>query len=350
MAGADARDLRPDVYGERVHTVTVLAMDGVVAFDLATPIETFAAARLPDGRPAYRVRTCGPAPELDAGTFTIRLRHGPEALTQTDTIVVPGLTDLTAPIPEAVLDALRAAATDGTRIATICVGAFTLAATGLLDGHRATTHWAATAELARRHPAVYVDPGVLYVDNGQFLTSAGAAAGLDLCLHMIRLDHGSAVAADTARRCVMPLERDGGQSQFIVHAPPVADGSSLTPLLAWLDEHSADDLDLPTIAAHAGLSVRTLSRRFAEQTGTTPLQWLHQARLRHAQYLLETTDHPVERIATQVGFTSTTSFRERFRSHVGVNPRSYRRSFRSRADPVTPLPPTSRDQLHEDDH
>jgi transcriptional regulator GlxA family with amidase domain len=313
-----------------MHTVSVLAMDGVVAFDLATPIETFTRARLPDGRPAYRVRACGPAPQADAGTFTLHLRHGLEALERADTIVVPGLADPSGPVPQSVLDALRAAAASGTRIATICVGAFTLAAAGLLDGLRATTHWAATSELARRYPAIRVDPSVLYVDNGQFLTSAGAAAGLDLCLHMIRRDHGAAVAADTARCCVMPLERDGGQAQFIVHAPPLPGGSSLAPLLAWLEEHCADTLDLASIADQAGLSVRTLSRRFAEQTGATPLQWLHQARLRQAQYLLETTSHPIERIATQVGFTSATTFRERFRSHLGVSPQSYRRSFRGR--------------------
>jgi len=325
-------DLRQGGYGDVVHTVSVLAMDGVVAFDLATPIETFARARLPDGRPAYRVRTCGPTPEVDAGAFVLRPRHGLDALTDADTIVIPGLADITAPVPAIVRDALRAAAAHGTRIATICVGAFTLAATGMLDGQRATTHWAAAAELARRHPAIDVDPNVLYVDNGQLLTSAGAAAGLDLCLHMVRRDHGTAVAADTARQCVMPLERAGGQAQFIVHHPPVPDGSSLAPLLAWLDEHAAEDLDLAVMAAQAGLSVRTLSRRFAEQTGTTPLRWLHRARLHHAQYLLETTDHPVERIAAQVGFTSPTSFRERFRAQVGISPQAYRRNYRSCTD------------------
>jgi len=316
-------------YLSAMHTVVVLALDAVVPFDLAVPVETFGRAVLPDGRPAYRVLVCAPAPEVDAGAFTLRARHGLEALAGADTVVVPGVTDLDAPVPQAVLAALQDTAAAGTRIASICVGAFVLAAAGLLDGLRATTHWAAAAELARRHPAVQVDPAVLYVDNGPILTSAGAAAGLDLCLHLIRRDHGSAVAADVARRSVMPLEREGGQAQFIVHPPPLPDGSSLAPLLTWLEEHSADDLDLAAVAAHAGLSTRTLSRRFAEQTGTTPVQWLHRARLRRAQYLLETTAHPIERIAVQVGFTSQTSFRERFRAQVGVSPQAYRRTFRS---------------------
>ncbi len=200
-------------------------------------------------------------------------------------------------VAQDVLAALRSAAASGTRIASICVGAFTLAATGLLDGLRATTHWAAAGELARRYPAVAVDANVLFVDNGQILTSAGAAAGLDLCLHMIRNDHGSAVAADAARIAVMPLERDGGQAQFIVREPPTPDGATLEPLLRWMEENAHRELTLADIAAQAMMSARTLNRRFREQTGTTPLHWLHRARLRQAQYLLETTSHSVERIA-----------------------------------------------------
>ncbi|MEU4744376.1 DJ-1/PfpI family protein, partial [Actinosynnema sp. NPDC023658] len=212
-----------------MHTVVVLALDKVVPFDLSTPIEVFTRTRLPDGRPAYRLKVCGVGPAVDAGAFTVRPHWGLEALGEADTIIVPGRSELD-PVPEKVLDALRRAAADGTRIASICSGAFTLAATGLLDGLRATTHWSAAAELAARHPLVEVDPDVLYVDNGQFLTSAGAAAGLDLCLHLIRRDHGSAVAADAARLSVMPLEREGGQAQFIVHDhPPAPRGSALEP-------------------------------------------------------------------------------------------------------------------------
>jgi len=311
-----------------MHTIAVLALDGVLAFDLSTPIETFGRVRLPDGRAAYRVRVCAPSAEIDAGAFTLRAPWGLDALAEADTIILPGLADPTAPIPQDVLAALRTTAASGTRIASICVGAFTLAATGLLDGLRATTHWAAAGELARRYPAVEVDADVLFVDNGQVLTSAGAAAGLDLCLHMIRRDHGSAVAADAARIAVMPLERDGGQAQFIVHEPPTPDGATLEPLLRWMDDNAHRDLTLADIAARAMISTRTLNRRFREQTGTTPLHWLHRVRLRQAQYLLETTDHSVERVAGQVGFGSSTTFRERFRRLVGASPQAYRRAFR----------------------
>ncbi|KOU23332.1 AraC family transcriptional regulator [Streptomyces sp. WM6372] len=315
-----------------MHTVAVLALDGVIAFDLSTPIEVFGRTRLPDGRPAYRVRVCSAAGDVDAGAFTLRAPWPLEILAEADTIVLPGVADPDVPVPPDVLDALREAAGRGTRIASICTGAFVLAATGLLDGLRATTHWVAAPLLAARYPAVEVDPDVLYVDNGQFLTSAGAAAGLDLCLHLIRRDHGSAVAADAARLSVMPLERDGGQAQFIVHEhPPAPRGSTLEPLLRWMEDNARSELTLDEVAAQAGMSVRTLNRRFREQTGTSPLQWLHRARIRQAQYLLETTGHPVERIASQVGFGSPTAFRDRFRRITGTSPNAYRRAFQGQA-------------------
>jgi transcriptional regulator GlxA family with amidase domain len=316
-------------YSIAMHVVAVLALDGVLAFDLSTPIEVFGRARLPDGRMAYGVRVCAPADEVDAGIFAVRAPWGLDALPEADTIILPGLADPTAPVPADVLEALRGAAKGGTRIASICVGAFTLAATGLLRGLRATTHWAAAKELSRRYPDVDVDAGVLFVDNGQVLTSAGAAAGLDLCLHMIRRDHGSEVAAGAARLAVMPLEREGGQAQFIVHEQPGADGSSLEPLLRWMEENVHRELTLDDLAARATMSTRTLNRRFREQTGTTPLRWLRRSRIRRAQYLLETTDHSVERIALQVGFGSPTSFRDRFKRLVGTNPNAYRRAFQS---------------------
>jgi transcriptional regulator GlxA family with amidase domain len=204
-----------------------------------------------------------------------------------------------------------------------------LAAAGLLDGRRATTHWKYAAELAKRYPQVTVDPGVLYVDGGQFLTSAGAAAGLDLCLHLIRRDYGSAVAADAARLSVMPLEREGGQAQFVVadHPPPPR-GSVLEPVLEWLQDNVDSELTLAKIAAHAGMSTRSLNRHFREQTGMTPLNWLLRARIRKAQYLLEATDRPVDRIATDVGFGSPAAFRDRFRRVAGTSPRAYRTAFR----------------------
>lgn len=312
-----------------MHTVAVLVLDEVIPFDLAVPVEVFGRARLSDREAAYQVITVGPQREVGAGALRVRAAHPLDALRDADTVVVPGVADPAVPVPQTVLTALRDAAARDARIASVCTGAFTLAAAGLLDGRRATTHWLAAGELARRHPAVRVDPGVLYVDEGRVLTSAGAAAGLDLCLHMVRRDYGAAVAADAARLSVMPLERAGGQAQFIVHEAPAADGNSLEPLLQWLHDQLHLPLDLTAIAARAGVSVRTLSRRFHHQTGTTPLQWLQRARLHRAQHLLETTSLPVERIAGQVGFASPTTFRERFRGLVGVSPQAYRNAFRA---------------------
>jgi transcriptional regulator GlxA family with amidase domain len=315
-----------------VHRVVVLALDGVIAFDLATPLEVFDRVRLADGSRPYSVRVCAATPEVSAGAFTVRAEHGLDALDDADTIVLPGVADPRRPIPEEVVAALRAAAAKGARIASICAGAFVLAATGLLDGHRATTHWAAADAFTAAFPAVDLDPAVLYVDNGQFLTSAGAAAGLDLCLHLIRRDHGSAVAASAARLSVMPLERDGGQAQFIVHEqPPAPRGSAMEPLLDWLAENAGRDLTLGEIAGKARMSTRTLNRRFREQTGTTPLQWLHRSRVRRAQHLLETTTQSVDRIGGQVGFGSPTAFRDRFKRIVGTSTHDYRRAFRTQS-------------------
>ncbi len=310
-----------------MHTIAILVLDGVVAFDMSTPIEVFGRTRLPNGQDAYRVILCAPTEEIDAGIFTLRVPWRLDKLVEADTIILPGLADPMLPIPHDVFVALRDAATRGTRIASICVGAFTLAATGLLDGLRATTHWAAASELARRNPRVAVDADVLFIDNGQFLTSAGAAAGLDLCLHMIRQDYGSAVAADAARISVMPLERDGGQAQFIMHEPPTPDGATLEPVLRWMEENAHQELRLEDIAAHAMMSTRTFSRRFHEQTSTTPLQWLNRSRLHKAQCLLETTDHSIEWIASHVGFGSSTTFRDQFKHLVGISPQAYRRTF-----------------------
>ncbi len=312
-----------------MHTVAILALDDVVPFDMAAPMQVFDWTRLPDGRPAYRVRLCAETPEVRADCgFGLRVDRGLEALADADTIIVPGRAEGAPPASPAVVAALRRAAEAGTRIASVCVGAFVLAEAGLLNGLRATTHWMAADLLARGYPEVEVQPDVLYVDNGQILTSAGAAAALDMCLHMIRRDLGSAVAADAARMSVMPLEREGGQAQFIVHEhPPVPRGSTLEPLLDWIEDHLSEDITLASMAARAGMSERTFGRRFREQTGTTPLQWLLRARVRRAQYLLENSDHSVERIAGQAGFGSATAFRERFRKVVGTTPYAYRAAF-----------------------
>ncbi|RDI66940.1 GlxA family transcriptional regulator [Nocardia pseudobrasiliensis] len=312
-----------------MHTVAVLALDGVIPFDLSTPVEVFDRTRLPDGRRAYRVRICAERPEVDAGAFALRAPWDLTAVAEADTVIVPGVADPTAPPSQAVRDTIRAAAAAGARIASICTGTFPLAATGLLDGLRATTHWIVADLLAATYPRVEVDPDVLYVDNGQILTSAGASAGLDLCLHLIRHDYGSAVAADAARLSVMPLEREGGQAQFIVQRlPPAPHGAGLEPLLLWLQDNMSRDITIADIAAEAGISARTLLRQFRTQTGTTPLRWLHRARIRRAQHLLETTDHTVERVGAQVGFGSPTAFRDNFKRTVGVPPNAYRRAFR----------------------
>ncbi len=328
-----------------MHLVAVVAFQGVVPFDLSIPCEVFARTRLPNGSPAYRVLVCAADKEVSAGAFRLRAPYRLNALARADTIVIPGIADLSAPVPDKLIRALRRAAAAGVRIISICSGAFVFAATGLLAGKRATTHWSAAAELARRYPGIEVDPNVLYVDGGQFLTSAGAAAGLDLCLHVVRLDYGSAVAAEVARLSVIPLERGGGQAQFIVHAPPEADGSSLEPLLRWMVHNLDHTLTLPAIAKRARLSTRSLNRKFREQTGTTPLQWLLRARVHRAQHLLEKTGHSIELVAHKSGFGSATSLRTHFQRAVGTPPQVYRRSFRSYERPRARIAPGIRDSL-----
>ncbi len=311
-----------------MHDVAVLALHGVIPFDLTIPCEVF--GRLPGDR--YRVRVCGEGPEVRAAAFTIRAPWILDHVADADTVVIPGIEDPTLPVPDAAVEAVRAAARRGARVASICSGAFVLAATGLLDGRRATTHWLAAPLLAERYPAVRVDPNVLFIDEGQILTSAGASAGLDLCLHMVRRDHGQSVAADAARQAVVPLDREGGQAQFIRHERPRS-GASLAPLLDWMAENAVRPLTVDAIARHASLSTRTLNRRFREQVGTTPLQWLLDARIRRAQELLETSSLDVVGIAAAVGFEAPSSFRERFRNTVGVSPATYRRTFAGAEQP-----------------
>lgn len=265
---------------------------------------------------------------MAAGGLRLSTTYGLERLAHADTIVVPGVEDPAAPVPGDVLDALRAAPADGTRIASICVGAFTLAAAGLLDGRRATTHWLACDLFRSRHPSIDLDPAVLYVDNGQLLTSAGATAGIDLCLHMIRADYGAAVAADAARSAVVSLQREGGQAQYILSRPAAVSPGSQVELLTWMEANVHHNLSLEQIATRASVSIRTLNRRFHEQLGTTPMRWLNDARVRRAQELLETTDNPIERVARLAGFPSVAYFRIHFKRSTGVTPQTYRRSFR----------------------
>lgn len=316
-------------YIANMHRVVAVALPDTVAFDLATPVEVFGRARLPDGSPGYDVRVCGAEPVVTAGPMRIATELGIDVLAEADTVVVPGRNDVTTPVPKDVTAALKAAYAKGIRIASICSGAFTLAAAGLLDGKRATTHWLAAEQFRVAFPAVTLDADVLYVDEGRVLTSAGASAGLDLCLHMVARDYGAAVAAEAARLAVAPLHRSGGQAQFIVRNRRPGN-TELGPLLTWIEEHACEELSLVDVAAEASSSVRTLNRRFQAETGQTPMQWVTGVRIRHAQELLERTPDSIELIARQVGFRSASSFREQFRRVAGVSPQGYRNTFRER--------------------
>lgn len=313
-----------------MHVVAILALDGVSAFDLAIPCQVFAVAQRPDGTPAYEVRVCTERTvTATAGPqepFRISSRHGLEDARGADTVIVAGVAPELAPSPRAV-ELLRDVAADGARVASICSGAFVLAAAGLLDGGRATTHWMFADRLAAEFPRVEVDPGVLYVDNGRVLTSAGIAAGLDLCLHMVRRDHGAAAASRTARMIVMAPQRTGGQAQFIEYPDPVPDSDDLGPTLRWMEENLGQPLTVAEIASRAAMSSRTLIRRFRAQTGTTPLQWLLGRRLQRARELLETTDLPMTRVAGEAGLGSPETLRHHFSKHVGTTPTAYRAAF-----------------------
>lgn len=314
-----------------MHVVAVLALDQVVAFDLAAPCQVFATARLSDGRRPYDVRVCAvPGTRATArglDCFGLETKWTLETLASADTIVIPGHANCLDPVPAHVLDLLRNAAVRGARLVSICTGAFILAATGLLSGLRATTHWQFADELQRRHPDIDVDRLVLYIDNGQLLTSAGIAAGLDLCLHLIRRDHGAAVTADAARYVVTPPHRQGGQAQFIARPDPVRGDGTLQPILQWLQHHLAEPLTLTDIARQAATSVRSLNRHFQAETGTTPLQWLQRARVSRAQELLETTNLPVEVVARDAGFGCAAVLRIHFARHLGTSPKAYRCAF-----------------------
>ncbi len=307
------------------HRVSVLALPGVVPFELGIPCAIFDSVRI-DGTNAYNVTVCGPGGALATRHFDIAVRVGIDALVLADTIIVPGIGEPLAALPRDILDGLRTAAGRGARIASICSGAFVLAAAGLLDGRRATTHWQTAADLARTYPLVTVDPNVLFVDEGNILTSAGLSAGIDLCLHMVRCDFGQAAAASAARFAVAPLDRDGGQAQFIRHEPS-ASRTSLAPVMDWALGHLAEPLDVTALAMQAGMSSRTFLRRFREQAGTTPTQWLLSARIRLAQELLESSARSIEEIALIAGFDSPVTFRARFRRQVGLAPMAYRQRF-----------------------
>lgn len=312
-----------------------MAVPEVVAFDLSTPVEVFGRVRLADGTNGYQIQVCGTEPLVPAGPLRIAADHGLEALADADTIIVPGCEPVLTDIPVEIVTALRAAYAAGATVASICTGAFTLAAAGLLDGKRATTHWAAADMFRINYPAIDLNSDVLYVDEGQILTSAGASAGLDLCLYMVQRDYGAAAAANAAKLAVAPLHRSGGQAQFIIRnqlpANAIGGRTQLDDVLAWIEQNAHRELTLSAIADYAAMSVRTLNRRFQAETGQTPMQWVTGVRIRHAQELLERTSRGVERIGRDVGFTSAANFREQFRRLSGVAPQAYRNTFAERA-------------------
>ncbi|MET9436661.1 helix-turn-helix domain-containing protein [Streptomyces sp. NPDC006551] len=314
-----------------MHVVAVLALDDVSAFDLAIPCQVFALATRPDGSPAYDVRVCTDrdvaAMAGPAQPFQVSSSYRWEDVRDADTVIVPGVPAEQIPHPRAV-GLLREAAAAGARVASICTGAFVLARAGLLEGRNATTHWRFADSLAEQFPRTRVDPSVLFVDEGQILTSAGIAAGLDLCLHLVRRDHGAVVAAEVARMLVMPPQRAGGQAQFIQYPVPECDSADLGGTMRWMRDKLNEPLSIADIAAHAMMSRRSLARHFRAQTGTTPLRWLLAQRLQRARELLESTDLPMRRVAEDTGFGSVETFRHHFARQVGTTPSAYRAAFR----------------------
>lgn len=312
--------------------VAVLALDGLVSFDLGIAVQAFARGPGPEGLPAgFAMTTCGVrAGRVEtADGFAIDVPAGLEALEDADLLVLPGRASA-GPGPSAeVVDAIRAAHARGARVASICVGAFDLAATGLLDGRRATTHWAYADAFRTRFPAVELVPDALYVDEGDVLSSAGLAAGMDLCLHVVREQEGAAAAAALARWNVVALHRDGGQAQF-VPTPVVHAGEDLAPTLAWARGRLEHPLDAAALAAHAHVSPRTLARRFATEVGTTPKAWITAQRVALARELLETTDASVDEVARQTGLGSAPVLRRHLARLVHTTPTGYRGTFRGR--------------------
>ncbi|MFB7631081.1 GlxA family transcriptional regulator [Streptomyces sp. NPDC056149] len=316
-----------------MHRVGVLALDGVLPFELAITSRIFGAARGAAGEGLYSVTTCS----LDGGPvrtdadYELTVSHDASLLSAVDTVVIAP-THRLGPVREdgRLPDALQAALTSvrfGTRIVAICTSTYVLAAAGLLDGRPATTHWREAERLQRMFPRVRVDPDVLFVDDGDVLTSAGAAAGIDLCLHLVRRDHGSEVANDVARSCVVPPWREGGQAQYIRRPVPAPTTSGTAPTRAWVLERLAEPVSLADMAAHARVSVRTFTRHFRDEVGTSPGQWLIQQRVERARQLLETTDWPIDRIADSAGFGTGTSLRQHLQAALGVSPQAYRRTF-----------------------
>ncbi|WP_017580228.1 GlxA family transcriptional regulator [Nocardiopsis valliformis] len=315
------------------HRVVVMALPGVYPFELGIPNRVLGAA---DGR--YELVTCGVGgTSVPTNTdFGITVEHGPEVLAGADTVVIPPfdtdrLSRDLSPAMSAALDTIR----PGTRVVSICTGAFVLAAAGWLDGRPATTHWSLTEVFRSWFPKVDLDPDVLFVDDGDLLTSAGAASGVDVCLHLVRSDHGSELANRVARICVVPPWRDGGQAQYIEQPVPQEGREGTAAARAWAMEHLGEPITLNDLAEHAHMSLRTFIRRFNDEVGVSPGRWLIQQRVLRARHLLESTDLPVDEIAGQVGFATGTSLRQHLRAVIGVSPITYRRTFRGATSGVS---------------
>src|SRR5581483_5815293 len=318
----------PSPGGRRIaHRVAVLAYDRLCTFEFGIAVEVFGLPR-PEIPGWYRFKVCAiePGPLAATGGFRILAEGGLGDLRRADTIIVPGWRGIRAPVPEPLVEALRGAHARGARLLSFCSGVFVLAATGLLDGRRATTHWRYAEPLRQAYPAIRIEPDVLYVDEGRLLTSAGSAAALDLSLHLVRRDYGAGVANQVARRLVIPPHRDGGQAQFI-DRPVQEEGAALAPLLDWMRRNLQRELPLRLLAAKAKLSEPTLLRRFPEATGTTPKAWLTGERLRRARELLEGSAMAVERVAAECGFGSADTLRHHFRTRLQLSPRRYRDRF-----------------------
>ncbi|MFF2301786.1 GlxA family transcriptional regulator [Streptomyces sp. NPDC058128] len=324
------------------HRVAVLALPGLLPFELGIPHRIFGRAKDADGRPLYEILTCAPVagPVPTDADFSIHVEHGPEALATADTIVVPASYELGPVYDEGRLTGELAAALahirPGTRLVSICTGGYVLAAAGYLDGRPATTHWSSAEHFQRLFPRVRVDADVLFVDDGDVLTSAGVAAGIDLCLHIVRRDHGTAVANDVARRTVVPPHRDGGQAQYIERPLPEAGTHTTTTARAWALAHLHEPIQLRDLAGKEAMSVRTFTRRFRDEVGVSPGQWLTQQRVERARHLLESTGLPVDRVAQDAGFGTAQSLRVHLMSAIGVTPTSYRRTFRTAASSEVP--------------
>jgi transcriptional regulator GlxA family with amidase domain len=312
--------------------IAVVAFDGISPFHLSVPCLVFADSQAEDA-PRFAVQVCAErrgALHTTAG-FKIEVAHGLSAIARAQVVIVPSWHDDGRSAPPALLKALRAAHRRGARIVGLCLGAFVLAEAGLLDGRAATTHWALVDAFARRFPQVRLQPEVLYVDDGGMLTSAGTAAGIDCCLHLLRQQCGAEFANHAARRMVVAPHREGGQAQYIERPLPVsAQRDRLAPLLAWLGERLHERHTLDDLAARALMSRRTFTRRFRDATGTTLVQWLHNQRLALAQRLLEGSDQSIEAVAMAAGFGSAISLRQHFAAVLHISPSAYRRQFRGK--------------------